>query len=55
MQGQAQRGILEMEFPHPGDFMFHAHKTEFAELGWMGFFKVGNAGPPPRNDTGASL
>jgi hypothetical protein len=21
--------------------MFHAHKTEFAELGWMGFFRVG--------------
>ena len=21
--------------------MFHAHKTEFAELGWMGFFGVG--------------
>ena len=20
--------------------MFHAHKTEFAELGWMGFFEV---------------
>ena len=27
--------------PTPGDFMFHAHKTEFAELGWMGFFRVG--------------
>ena len=25
----------------PGRFMFHAHKTEFAELGWMGFFEVG--------------
>ena len=24
----------------PGEFMFHAHKTEFAELGWMGFFEV---------------
>ena len=41
MQGQAQRAILEMEFPYAGDFMFHAHKTEFAELGWMGFFRVG--------------
>ena len=27
--------------PTPGAFMFHAHKTEFAELGWMGFFEVG--------------
>ncbi len=41
MQGQGQRGILELEFPYVGDYMFHAHKTEFAELGWMGFFRVG--------------
>ncbi|MGH2994284.1 MAG: multicopper oxidase domain-containing protein, partial [Solirubrobacterales bacterium] len=41
MLGQAQRGVLEMCFPHPGHFMFHAHKTEFADLGWMGFFQVG--------------
>jgi FtsP/CotA-like multicopper oxidase with cupredoxin domain len=40
VQGQAQRGILELTFPHAGPFMFHAHKTEFAELGWMGFFQV---------------
>jgi FtsP/CotA-like multicopper oxidase with cupredoxin domain len=40
IQGQAQRGICEMTFPHAGPFMFHAHKTEFAELGWMGFFDV---------------
>jgi FtsP/CotA-like multicopper oxidase with cupredoxin domain len=37
---QGQRGILELRFPHRGMFMFHAHKTEFAELGWMGFFEV---------------
>jgi FtsP/CotA-like multicopper oxidase with cupredoxin domain len=43
MQGQAQRGILELEFPYVGEYMFHAHKTEFAELGWMGFFDVGGA------------
>ena len=41
IQGQAQRGICELTFPHAGPFMFHAHKTEFAELGWMGFFDVG--------------
>jgi FtsP/CotA-like multicopper oxidase with cupredoxin domain len=41
IQGQAQRGICELRFPHAGPFMFHAHKTEFAELGWMGFFEVG--------------
>ncbi|HEU0305109.1 MAG TPA: multicopper oxidase domain-containing protein [Gaiellaceae bacterium] len=37
---QGQRGILELEFPNPGTFMFHAHQSEFAELGWMGFFEV---------------
>jgi len=40
MQGQGERGIVEVKFPHPGDYMFHAHKTEFAERGWMGFFRV---------------
>lgn len=40
IQGQGQRGILEMRFPYPGRYMFHAHKTEFAELGWTGFFEV---------------
>ncbi|WP_330473465.1 multicopper oxidase domain-containing protein [Terrabacter sp. C0L_2] len=40
VQGQGQRGICEMRFPHVGRYMFHAHKTEFADLGWMGFFEV---------------
>jgi FtsP/CotA-like multicopper oxidase with cupredoxin domain len=40
VQGQGQRGILELRFPYTGKFMFHAHKTEFAELGWLGFFEV---------------
>ncbi|HEV2076018.1 MAG TPA: multicopper oxidase domain-containing protein [Thermoleophilaceae bacterium] len=40
MQAQAERGICELRFKFPGEVMFHAHKTEFAELGWMGFFKV---------------
>jgi FtsP/CotA-like multicopper oxidase with cupredoxin domain len=40
VQGQGQRGILELRFPYRGRFMFHAHKTEFAELGWLGFFEV---------------
>lgn len=39
-QMQGQRGMLDMRFPYPGKYMFHAHKTEFAELGWMGFFEV---------------
>jgi len=37
---QGQRGILEMRFPTRGKFMFHAHQSEFTELGWMGFFEV---------------
>ena len=26
--------------PVPGKFMFHAHQSEFTELGWQGFFEV---------------
>ena len=38
---QGQRGILEWRFPYPGKYMFHAHQSEFTELGWQGFFEVG--------------
>jgi len=38
--GQGERGILELRFPYTGKYMFHAHVSEFAELGWMGFFEV---------------
>jgi FtsP/CotA-like multicopper oxidase with cupredoxin domain len=37
---QGQRGILEWRFSYPGDYMFHAHQSEFTELGWQGFFRV---------------
>lgn len=37
---QGQRGILEWRFPHQGLYMFHAHQSEFTELGWQGFFEV---------------
>jgi manganese oxidase len=40
MQCQGQRGVIEIEFAHTGTFMFHAHQSEFTELGWMGFFNV---------------
>ncbi len=40
MQCQAQRGILEFTYRWPGMYMFHAHQSEFAELGWMGMFNV---------------
>lgn len=37
---QGERGIVEIDFANTGLFMFHAHQSEFAELGWMGFFNV---------------
>ena len=40
VQCQGQRGIIEIEFANTGLFMFHAHQSEFAELGWMGYFNV---------------
>jgi len=42
MQCQAQRGILEFTYKdhETGHYMFHAHQSEFTELGWMGMFNV---------------
>lgn len=42
MQCQAQRGILEFSFKdyEPGKYMFHAHQSEFTELGWIAMFDV---------------
>ena len=42
MQCQAQRGILEFTYKdhETGQYMFHAHQSEFTELGWMGVFDV---------------
>jgi FtsP/CotA-like multicopper oxidase with cupredoxin domain len=44
---QGERAILETRFRYPGKFMFHAHQSEFAELGWMGLFEATGA----RRDT----
>ena len=44
---QGERAILETRFRYPGGFMFHAHQSEFAELGWMGMFQAEGA----RRDT----
>ncbi|MDZ7844978.1 MAG: multicopper oxidase domain-containing protein [Anaerolineales bacterium] len=45
-QIQGQRGILEFSFQdfEPGRYMFHAHQSEFAELGWMAFFDLQGEG-----------
>jgi FtsP/CotA-like multicopper oxidase with cupredoxin domain len=40
MFAQGERGIMEFRYNRPGRFMFHAHVSEFAELGWMGIFEV---------------
>ena len=40
---QGERAIVETTFRYPGDFMFHAHQSEFAELGWMGLFRAEEA------------
>ncbi|MGE0028021.1 MAG: multicopper oxidase domain-containing protein [Thermoleophilia bacterium] len=40
MQCQGERGIIEIDWSNAGRFMFHAHQSEFTDLGWMGFFDV---------------
>ena len=43
--GQGERHIIEFTYDHPVKFMFHAHQSEFAELGWMGLFDVQDGKP----------
>jgi FtsP/CotA-like multicopper oxidase with cupredoxin domain len=38
--GQAERHMIEFTYKEKGTFMFHAHQTEFVELGWMSSFEV---------------
>ena len=38
--GQAERHMIEFTYDEPGRFMFHAHVTEFVDLGWISFFEV---------------
>jgi len=37
---QGERAVLEFSYNYTGKYMFHAHKTEFAEKGWTGLFEV---------------
>ena len=37
---QTERGIMEFEYIYPGKYLFHAHKVEFSEKGWVGIFLV---------------
>jgi FtsP/CotA-like multicopper oxidase with cupredoxin domain len=36
---QGERAVLEFTLDDLGQYMFHAHQSELAELGWMGFFE----------------
>ena len=38
--GQAERHMIEFTYDEPGHFMFHAHQSEFVELGWLSAFEV---------------
>ncbi|MEW6568747.1 MAG: multicopper oxidase domain-containing protein [Chloroflexota bacterium] len=40
IMGQGERHILEFTLDYPGQYMFHAHQSEFAELGWIGLFEA---------------
>jgi FtsP/CotA-like multicopper oxidase with cupredoxin domain len=40
IMGQGERHVLEFTLEYPGPYMFHAHQSELAELGWMGFFEA---------------
>jgi FtsP/CotA-like multicopper oxidase with cupredoxin domain len=37
---QTERGIMEFAYDYPGKYLFHAHKVEFSEKGWVGIFIV---------------
>lgn len=41
---QGERAVLEFTLEDPGLYMFHAHQSELAELGWMGFFESVDGG-----------
>ncbi len=38
--GQGERAVIEFVPRHTGRFLFHAHQSEFIELGWTGLFNV---------------
>jgi len=48
---QGERGIMEFNYTFPGKYLFHAHKTEFAEKGWTGIF-LAKENPDQKAQTG---
>ncbi len=51
---QAERAVLEFRLRWPGQYMFHAHQSEFAELGWMGVFEAIDASETIADASGIS-
>lgn len=47
---QTERGIMEFQYKYSGKYLFHAHKVEFSEKGWVGIFLVDN--PDQKSQTG---
>ena len=52
---QGERGILEFNYKYTGQYMFHAHKTEFAEKGWVGLFMVKDPAETLSDDSSSRL
>jgi len=48
---QGDRGIMEFTYKYPGKYLFHAHKVEFSEKGWVGIFQV-NDNSDQKSQTG---
>jgi len=42
---------MEFKYDYPGTYLFHAHKVEFSEKGWVGIFLV-NDNPAQKSQTG---
>ncbi len=48
---QTERGIIEFEYKYPGKYLFHAHKVEFSEKGWVGIFQVNDNSQDQKSPT----
>jgi FtsP/CotA-like multicopper oxidase with cupredoxin domain len=48
---QTERGIIEFEYKYPGKYLFHAHKVEFSEKGWVGIFQVNDNSQEQKSPT----
>lgn len=52
---QGERAMLEFKYKYLGQYMFHAHKTEFAEKGWVGLFNVNESSKLINGDSVGNL